>query len=75
MTINLTKEEKAQIISSHIKNLNYTKYNLEMDILQENAKVTPSAGSLSNFNSQIDEVEGQIEALQAELTAVNALTE
>ena len=75
MTINLTKEEKAQIISSHIKNLNYTKYNLEMDILQENAKLTPSVGSLSNFNSQIDEVEGQIEALQAELTAVNALTE
>jgi hypothetical protein len=75
MTINLTKEEKAQIISSHIKNLNYTKYNLEIDIIQENARVSPSASALSNFNAQIDEAEDQIAALEVELTAVNALTE
>jgi len=75
MTINLTKEEKAQIISSHIKNLNYTKYNLEIDIVQENAKATPSASALTNFNTQIDEVDDQIAALQTQLTAVNALTE
>ena len=52
MTINLTKEEKAQIISSHIKNLNYTKYNLEIDIIQENARVAPSESALTNFNTQ-----------------------
>jgi len=75
MTINLTKEEKAQIISSHIKNLNYTKYNLEIDIIQENARSTPSASALTNFNTQIDEVDDQIAALQTQLTAVNALTE
>ena len=75
MTINLTKEEKAQIISSHIKNLNYTKYNLEIDILQENAKDSPSASALSNFNEQSDEADNQIAALQTQLTAVNALRE
>jgi ubiquinone biosynthesis protein UbiJ len=75
MTINLTKEEKAQIISSHIKNLNYTKYNLEIDIIQENARVEPSESALTNFNSQIDEVENQIAALETQLAAVNALTE
>jgi hypothetical protein len=75
MTINLTKEEKAQIISSHIKNLNYTKYNLEIDIIQENARIEPSESALTNFNSQIDEVEDQIAALETQLTAVNALTE
>jgi hypothetical protein len=75
MTTNLTKEEKAQIISSHIKNLNYTKYNLEIDIVQENARATPSASALTNFNTQIDEVDDQIAALQTQLTAVNALTE
>jgi hypothetical protein len=75
MTINLTKEEKSQIISSHIKNLNYTKYNLEIDIVQENARATPSASALTNFNTQIDEVDDQIAALQTQLTAVNALTE
>jgi hypothetical protein len=75
MTTNLTKEEKAQIISSHIKSLSYTKYNLEIDIVQENARVTPSASALNNFNAQIDEAENQIAALETELSAVNALTE
>ena len=75
MTTMLTKEEKAQIISSHIKNLNYTRYNLEIDIIQENAKVSPSSSALTSFNAQIDEVDNQIAALQTQLTAVNALTE
>lgn len=75
MTTSLKKEEKAQIISSHIKNLNYTKYNLEVDLLKENAKDNPSENALDNFNAQMDEVDNQIAALQTELTAVNALTE
>jgi chromosome segregation ATPase len=75
MTTTLTKEEKAQIISSHIKSLSYTKYSLEIDIVQENARVTPSASALNNLNAQIDEAENQIAALETELSAVNALTE
>jgi hypothetical protein len=75
MTINLTKEEKAQIISSHLKNLNYTKYNLEIDIIQENAKDSPSSSSINNFNSQVDEVDNQILALETKLAEVNATTE
>lgn len=75
MTINLTKEEKAQIINSHIRNLEYTKYNLEMDILKENAKTSPSSSALAGFNTQIDEVDEQISALESELATVNALTE
>jgi hypothetical protein len=75
MTINLKKEEKAQIISSHIKNLNYQKYNLEIDLLQENAKESPSQSALENFNKQITEVENQKVALETELTTVNALAE
>lgn len=75
MTINLTKEEKSQIISSHIRSLRYTRYNLEMDILKENSRVTPSEAAVNEFNQQIDEVDGQISALESELTAVNASTE
>ena len=75
MTINLTKDEKAQIINNHIKSLSYTKYNLEIDILQENAKFSPVPSSISTFEDQIEDIEGQISALNAELTAVNALPE
>lgn len=75
MTINLTKEEKAQIIGSHIRNLKYTRYNLEMDVLKENAKNNPSDSAVAGFNTQIDEVDEQISTLESELTAVNALAE
>jgi hypothetical protein len=75
MTINLTKDEKAQIINNHIKSLSYTKYNLEIDILQENAKSSPVPSSIATFEDQIEDIEGQISALNAELTAVNALAE
>lgn len=75
MTIQLTKEEKAQIITSHIRNLTYSRYNLEVDVIQENAKTSPSAASIASINTQIDELDDQILALNTELTAVNALVE
>jgi hypothetical protein len=75
MTIELTKDEKAQIITTHIKSLSYTKYNLEIDILQENAKAAPVASSISAFENQIEDIDGQISALNTKLIAVNALPE
>jgi len=72
MAIELTKEEKTQIINSHQRNLAYSKYNLEIDIVQENAKTDPSATTLSSLQSQIAEVAGQLSALDAELAAVAA---
>jgi predicted nucleic acid-binding Zn-ribbon protein len=75
MTTQLTKDEKSQIINNHIKSLLYTKYNLDIDILQENAKSAPVASSIAAFEDQIEDIEGQISALNAELTAVNALVE
>ena len=75
MTIQLTKDEKAQIINNHIKSLSYTKYNLEIDILQENAKAAPVASSVTAFEHQIEDIDNQILALNTKLTAVNALPE
>jgi hypothetical protein len=63
----LTNLERANIISSKMKTLVYTKYNLEVDIIIENAKVTPSAPSVSALNSSISEISAQIAVLQDEL--------
>jgi hypothetical protein len=71
----LTKEEKAQIINSHIRSLEFNKYNLEIDIIQENAKETPSTETINSINTQKSEVSDQIAALTSELTKVNLLTE
>ena len=75
MTIQLTKEEKAQIINSHVRNLVYSKYNLEIDIIQENSKTSPNAATISSINVQVAELDDQILALNEELTAVNNLAE
>jgi hypothetical protein len=71
----LTKEEKLQVINSHKKGLLYTKYNLEIDLVAENARTSPNAETISSINERIDEVDGQLTALEAEVTKVNALTE
>lgn len=72
MAIELSKEEKTQIINSHKRNLAYSKYNLEIDVLQENAKTEPNSAGITNLQSQIDEIDNQLAALDAELAAVTA---
>lgn len=71
----LTKEEKLQIINSHKKGLLYTKYNLEIDLVAENARTAPSSETIGNINDRVDELDGQLAALDAEAARVNALTE
>jgi hypothetical protein len=73
MPIELSKEEKTQIIYSHQRNLKYSKYSLEIDILQENAKTAPSETAVASLQSLIAEVDGQLSALDAELAIVSAV--
>lgn len=71
----LTKADKLQLINSHMRSLEYSKYGLELDLLQENAKTNKSQEEISRIQGIIDDTDGQLDALQAELTKVNALTE
>lgn len=73
MAIELSKEEKIQIINSHLRNLAFSKYNLELDILQENAKTDVSAPAVASLQSLATEISSQISALDAELAAVSAV--
>lgn len=66
----LTNEEKISIINSHIKNLEYNKYNLEISVIEENAKATPVSETLISLNSQISETSAQIVALESELASL-----
>jgi len=67
MTTLLSNEEKAGIINQHLKNLHYNKFNLEISVVEENAKVTPETAALANFNTQIADFNSRITALEAEL--------
>lgn len=68
----LTKEEKIAIIGQHIKNLENSKYNLELSIVEESAITSPNLASLSNLNDQIANIVTKISALNSEKTKLEA---
>jgi hypothetical protein len=72
MTNILSKEERTQIVNSHKKNLAMNKYNLELSVLTENAKVTPDADTLSSLNAQTAVIDNQIAVLDEELASISA---
>ncbi len=71
----LTKQDKIQIIESHKKNLDYTRYNLEVSLLQENARVKLNQVAIDSLQEQIDEIDAQHAVLDAEIVSINAATE
>jgi len=66
MTI-LTNEDKAGIINQHLRNLHYNKFNIEISILEENAKATPETAAVANLTAQVADFAARITALEAEL--------
>ena len=71
----LTKADKLQLINSHKRSLEYSKYGLELDVLQENAKSSPNQEEVSRLETLIEETDNQLAALEAELATVNAIVE
>ena len=72
MTYELTNEEKAAIVSQHIKNLEYGIYNLQVSLIEENAVSVPDSDKVSSLNSQIAEANTKKTALLAELDELTA---
>lgn len=69
----LAKDDKIQIISQHIKNLEYNAYNLEMSLLEENSATQKDESTISSLNEQMDNIDAKVIALQSELTKVQAM--
>lgn len=72
MTYELTNEEKAAIVSQHIKNLELNIYNLQISLVEENAVASPNATNVSSLNSQLTEANAKKTALLAELNDLTA---
>jgi len=70
----LTKQDKLQLINSHKRSIEYSKYGLELDIIQENAKTTTNQEEINRLTDLIEDADNQLTALNAELAIVNALT-
>jgi len=69
--LGLTNEEKIGVIESHIKNVQYNKYNAEITLIEENALATPSATNVQRANESITSANAQIAALEAQIEALS----
>lgn len=72
MTTILTNEEKIAIVNQHMKNLEYSIYNLEISVIEEEAVSTPDPTKISDINSDISELNLKKAALTAELALLTA---
>lgn len=68
--IGLTNDDKIGVITSHIKNALFNKYNAELTLIEENAMPSPSATNIQRANDSIAAAEAQITALEAQLAAL-----
>ena len=68
--IGLSNEDKIGVITSHIKNALFNKYNAELTIIEENAMPSPSAANIQKANDAIAAAEAQVTALEAQIAAL-----
>jgi hypothetical protein len=59
----LTEDEKIAIAQAEVRNLEYQMYALEVQLIAENAKPTPTAETVATLTASIAEKEAQIAAL------------
>lgn len=72
MSTILTNEEKSAIVTQHIKNIEYSIYNLEVSIIEEEAVQAPDSNKVSSLNSDIAELNAKKSALTTELASLTA---
>ena len=72
MTVQLTNEEKVSIITQHIRNLEFNKYNLNVSLIEEQALAIPNQATIDSVNLQISEANTKITALNAEIASLQA---
>jgi hypothetical protein len=70
MTI-LTNEEKIAIINQHKRTVEYTKYGVELSILEENSVESPNQETLDSLNASISDLNSKLAVLDAEIASLS----
>ena len=66
----LSVEDKSHIIRQFIRNLAYSRYNIEVSLIAESAVSNPNQNNIDSFTIQLEEIDEKISALEAELTTI-----
>ena len=71
MTNILSKEERTSIVNSHKRNLAMNQYNIQLSIIEEQAKTSPDSSTISDLNAQKNGIDRQLAALDTELESIS----
>ncbi len=73
MSDTLTLEEKQIIVNQHIRNLDFSIYGLELDLVEANAVDPSDAEYISSIQDRLDSLNSKKAALVAEKEVLVAL--
>lgn len=62
----LTNDQKIDLIDSHLKNLAYNKYNLQLSLIEENSVTPINQAAVDSIEEQISVINTKVSALEAE---------
>lgn len=71
MTSILTDEDKLSILNQHLKNIEYSIYNLELDILEYSVSLNKEASYETELNQRLAAANAKKNLLIAEKEALN----
>jgi predicted nucleic acid-binding Zn-ribbon protein len=70
MSVELSNDQKISIINQHLTNLAYSAYNIELSIEESKVVSTPDTANIAALQSQLEDVNKQVAALNAEMQSI-----
>jgi hypothetical protein len=67
----LSNEDKISIINQHKRNVEYSKYNLTVSLIEENAVLSPDQEAIASLNDKIADHDKKLSALNAEINSLS----
>jgi hypothetical protein len=66
----LSNEDKIAIIQ-HKRSVEYSKYGVQLSIIEENAITSPNTQTISSLNNELSDLNSKLAALDAEIAALS----
>jgi 16S rRNA G1207 methylase RsmC len=70
MTAQLSNEEKISVVNQHKRAIEYSKYNLTVSLIEENAVLNKDQDAIDSLTAKIADHDGKLSALDAELDSL-----
>ena len=68
----LTTQEKIDIVTRHMRNIEESKYNIELSVMYQHARETPDQEKITSYQESIAACDVQLTVLQEELASLQA---